>query len=97
MGEPIKENIDLEYVSDTRSIMSMWTGFKGMDEAYLNKFNRTSQYRGVKYQYDSNQDPLYTMKPFIWRDFIYDKSGTQVSYRSFKECFEDMLLPSAFL
>ena len=37
------------------------------------------------------------MLPFIWNDYLYDKSGKQISYRSFKECFEKVLLPNGFL
>ena len=74
----------------------MWIGFKGLDEHYLNKFNRTS-YHDVKYVYGSDKQPIYSMQPFIWKDYLFDKNGKQVSYRSFRECFEQVLLPGGFL
>jgi hypothetical protein len=35
--------------------------------------------------------------PFVWKDFKYDSTGKQVSFSSFKECFEQVLLPGGFL
>ena len=92
----VNTKVNEDFYKDTRIIVSKWTGYKGLDETYLNKFNRTSSSvpRVVK-AYDGITE--YVMNPFVWRDYIYDKDGEQISYRSFKECFEKNLLPNGFL
>lgn len=71
---PIDSKINAAFYKDTRSIVSKWTGYKGLDETYLNKFNRTSssEPRVVKANDGATE---YLMAPFVWVDYIYDKKG----------------------
>jgi hypothetical protein len=94
--KPIDSKINEKFFKDTRSIVSKWTGYKGLDETYLNKFNRTSS-SNARVVKAGDGETEYVMAPFVWADYIYDKEGEQVAYRSFKECFEKNLLPNGFL
>ena len=67
----IDANINTEFYKDTRSITSKWTGYKGLSEVYLNKFNRTSSKEPkVKMAKDGVTEFLIT--PFVWGDYVYD-------------------------
>ena len=92
----IDPKINSNYYKDTRTIISTWTGYKGLSEPYLNKFNRTSS-NDAKVVKAKDGVTEFLMTPFVWGDFIFDKNGKQVAYRSFRECFEKNLLPNGFL
>ena len=62
-----------------------------LPEETVNKFGRTKEDTAITILGGD------TLTPIIWQDYRYDLAGNKIAYHSFLECFEEKLMPSAYL
>lgn len=63
----------------------------GIDERYLNMFNRTRQQLPRKESLSNGKSVMYT--PIVWKDHKFDQDGNHISFSSYKECLDNVLVP----
>ena len=44
-----------------------------------------------------NSDSNIQESKLVWKDYKYDINGDQIAFSSFRECFEERLMPQAYL
>ena len=62
----------------------------GVDEKYLNQFNRTRQLLPKDVEINGETQ---TYTPLIWEDFKFDSNGNYLSFSTYKECLDNVLVP----
>ena len=79
------------YLVDTYRNKALWSGYMGIDEKYLNMFNRTRQQLPKEEIFDNGKSVMHY--PFVWKDFKFDKDGNHISFSTYKECLDNVLVP----
>ena len=84
------EHLANPYLVDTYRNKALWQGYMGVDEKYLNQFNRTRQQLPRDVEIDGSTQ---TYTPLIWNDFKFDSDGNHLSFSNYKECLDTVLVP----
>ena len=82
--------LDNPYLVDTYRNKALWQGYMGIDEKYLNMFNRTRQQLPRDIEVNGKTQ---TLNELVWKDFKFDQDGNYISFSSYKECLDNVLVP----
>lgn len=90
MQSVIEQDLANPYAISVARNYALWQGYMGADERTLNKYNRT-RYSIPRITNDAGESVYWA--PFEWSEFKFDSDGNQISYSSYKECLDAVLIP----